>query len=113
MYSNEELNDTDFEWWKTTLPDICDGYQPKDIANCDESALFLKALPNKTLHISNQKCSGGKMSKDRITIMLTVFADGSKIEQPLVIGKSENPRCFKGLNKKQLRCQYFLIKKHG
>jgi hypothetical protein len=90
--------------WKTKLVDICEGYEPKNIADCDESALFFKALPNKILHLKNHKCSGGKLSKDRITTMLTVFADASKLDHPLIIGKSENPRCFKNLNKKKLRC---------
>ena len=39
--------------WKTKLRDICEGYEAKNIANCDEPALFFKALPNKTLHLKN------------------------------------------------------------
>ena len=93
--------------WKTKLRDICEGYEAKNIANCDETALFFKVLPNKTLHLKNEKCSGGKLSKDRITLMLTVFADGSKLQKPLIIGKSQNPRCFKGLHKKKLHCDYY------
>lgn len=88
--------------WKTKLRDICDGYGAKNIANYDETASFFNTLPNKTLHLKDEKCSGGKLSKDRITLMLTVFADGSKLQKPLIIGKSQNPRCFKGLDKKKL-----------
>lgn len=43
----------------------------------------------------DQVCEGGKASKERITILITGNMAGDK--EPLyVIGKSKNPRCFKG-----------------
>lgn len=81
-------------------PEIIAGYEPKDIANCDETGLFFRAIPKKRLYPKNTKCFGGKHSKERLTVILCVFADGA-FEKPVVIGKSENPRCFKGIRKKQ------------
>lgn len=41
-------------------------------------------------------CRGGKKAKERLTIVNTA---GGR-EPPIVIGKSANPRCFKGLRDK-------------
>ena len=104
---SKSVDENSVALWKTKLRDLCDGYEASNIANCDETALFYKVLPNKTLHLKNERCSGGKLSKDRLTVMLTVFANGSKLDKPIIIGKSLNPRCFKGLYKKKLRCDYY------
>lgn len=77
------------------------GYDPKDIANCDETGLFFRAIPKKTICKKGEKCYGGKQSKERLTVMLCCFADGT-FEKPLVIGKSNNPRCFKNIKKENL-----------
>lgn len=73
--------------WLVDLPDVCNGYNPRNIANCDETALFFRMLPSKTMSSANETCSGGKLSKERLTLMLTVFGDGA-ISRPLIIGKS-------------------------
>lgn len=54
--------------------------------------------------------SGGKLSKERITALITVFADGTTYK-PLIIGKSQHPRCFKNININQLPVKYFANKK--
>jgi hypothetical protein len=56
--------------WNEKLCALMDDYEPKDIANCDETGLFFQALPNKTLCLKGEKCSGGKLSKQRLTIFL-------------------------------------------
>lgn len=84
--------------FREKLPEIIAGYDPKDIANCDETGLFFRAIPNKTLYPKGEKCFGGKRSKDRLTVLLCCFGDGT-FEKPLVIGKAENPRCFKNVRK--------------
>lgn len=83
------------------LPEIIENYEPKNNANCDETAFFFRALPQKTLHKKGEKCFGGKHSKERLTVLLCCFADG-QFEKPLVIGKSNNPRCFKNIKKENL-----------
>ena len=41
----------------------------------------------------SRSCKGGKKSKHRLTIACFVSASGKK-EKPVVIWKSENPRCL-------------------
>lgn len=94
-----EANDVDpeiTEEWKTTiLKTVCEQYKPNDIFNVDECGLFYRLLPDKTLTFKNEKCIGGKKSKERLTILLGSNMDGSEKLKPIVIGKSKNPRCFK------------------
>jgi hypothetical protein len=59
--------------------------------------------PNKILKFKGEKCSGGKMSKDRITVLVIASMTGTVKKKLLVIGKS-NPRCFK--NVKRLPVDY-------
>lgn len=92
------------EEWKIELKGILDGYDQKNIFNADETGLFYNMMPNKTLSYKSEKCFGGKLSKERLTVLLCTNADGSEKLPPLVIGKSRNPRCFKNTNKKP--CEY-------
>ncbi|CAI6361843.1 unnamed protein product [Macrosiphum euphorbiae] len=78
------------------LVEICEGFVPKNIFNLDETGLFFRALPNKTMCIKGENCSGGKISKERITVMLCVNMEGD-FETPLVIEKALKPRCFKNI----------------
>ena len=41
------------------------------------------------------------MAKERLTVMLACSQTGEKLK-PLVIGKAENPRCFKNTDKSKL-----------
>jgi hypothetical protein len=66
------------------------------VYNIDETALFWKLLPDKTLCIKGDGCEGGSRSKERLTTVLACNKDGSDKRQLLVIGKSSNPRGLKG-----------------
>jgi hypothetical protein len=69
---------------------------PVQIYNADESALYWKMLPDKTLVLSQEKnAPGRKTIKERVTFLLCANADGSNKLKPLVIGKAQNPRAFK------------------
>lgn len=83
-------------WQEEELRDILERYAAEDIYNADESALFFQMLPGRTLALKGQRCEGGKQSKQRLSILFCVNMDGSDKRVPLVIGKSKNPRCFKG-----------------
>ena len=90
-------------WTETTLPTILSQFKAEDIYNVDECGLFYQALPNRSLHLSKEKCHGGKQSKVRITVLCGANAVGDKL--PLfIIGKSKQPRCFKGV--RNLPCRY-------
>lgn len=49
--------------WKTRLVNIIDKYNPDDIYNVDETALFYQLLPNQTNGVKGQKCRNGKKAK--------------------------------------------------
>ena len=53
-----------------------------------------------------KKCQGGKKSKQRVTVVFLVSAAGTK-EPPVVIWKSENPHCFRGVVKSALPVKYY------
>lgn len=92
------------EWLKNVFPEIRKNYRDEQIFNADETGLFFKMTPNKTLKFKGEKCSGGKMSKDRITVLVVANMTGTVKKKLLVIGKSKNPRCFK--NVKRLPVDY-------
>ena len=92
--------------WKERLPVITAGYKAEDIYNLDETGCFWKALPDQGFGQRGKQCKGGKKSKQRFTIALIANAAGGK-EKPIVIWKSDNPRCFKGVDKKSLPVSYY------
>ena len=87
--------------WKEQLPDVTAGFKEEDIFNCDETGLFFRALPDKTLATKGSKCFGGKCSKDRLSVLFCTSSTGEKLK-PLVIGKAKKPRCFKNVNVSEL-----------
>lgn len=96
--------------WKERLPEIVRGYSKENIWNMDESGVFWQALPESGFGQKGKQCKGGKKSKKRVTVAFFVSAAGTK-EKPIVIWKSENPRCLKRFNKADLPVNYFSQKK--
>ena len=98
-----EKQDHDFQatenWIVSVWPKIHERYSASEIYNCDETGLYFRALPEGTLCFKNDKLSGSKKSKERLTVLLTANMDGSDKLRPFVIGKSANPRCFRGIKK--------------
>lgn len=95
----------DVDGFKARIPEFIGDYDMKDVFNCDETGLYYRALPDKTLSVKGSLTKGSKVSKERITVMFTCSALGEKLK-PLVFGKFENPRCFKNVNKKNLGVKY-------
>ncbi|XP_050334999.1 tigger transposable element-derived protein 6-like [Bactrocera neohumeralis] len=91
------------------LPRLIENYNANDILKPDETGLFFKCLPNKTLTFKNEQCFEGKQSKEKITVMVGSNMTGSEKLKLLVIGKAKNPRCFKGV--KSLDVDYEFNKK--
>ncbi|XP_054708071.1 tigger transposable element-derived protein 4-like [Uloborus diversus] len=101
-----DVSDESCEQWKNeVLKPVLKEYQPKDVFNCDEMGLFFKCLPDKTLTFKGDECFGGKRSKDRITVLVTSNMTGEEKLKLLVIGKSKNPRCFKGIKPLEVNYQ--------
>ncbi|XP_041359874.1 tigger transposable element-derived protein 4-like [Gigantopelta aegis] len=95
--------------WEHLLSNIIERYEPADIYNVDETGIFLKLVPDKTMEFKNVQCHGGKLSKDRLTVLVCANMDGSDKLPLLVIGKSAKPRCFKSV--KSLPTEYQSNKK--
>lgn len=92
------------DWKRDRLPEILQGYSLEDVYNFDETGLFYRCTPDKTLEFVGKECHDGKKSKERLTVGLGVNCTGTDKLEPIVIGKSLNPRCFK--NVKSLPVEY-------
>jgi len=69
------------------------------IYNADETGLFYRMLPSKTLASKIEKdAKGYKKSKDRLTIMTCSNASGKHKFPLLLVGKAKNPRALKNIN---------------
>uniref|UniRef100_A0A1I8BXC5 HTH CENPB-type domain-containing protein n=1 Tax=Meloidogyne hapla TaxID=6305 RepID=A0A1I8BXC5_MELHA len=75
-----ELNN----WQKEVLQAEISNFSPNDVFNIDETGLFWKLLPNKTLCFKGERCTSGKKSKERITVL--VGANMSGIEKLPLFG---------------------------
>lgn len=87
---NPEMTNT---WLQESLPALMKQFDPCNIYNFDEFALFWKLTPDQTLTFRDKKCVGGKRSKNRITILVGSSMTGEKWPL-LMIGKFKKPRCF-------------------
>ena len=85
------------EWISTSLPALLSEFKPEDIYNADETGLFYKCLPEKTFAMKGDTCKGGKLSKERLTVLVAANMTGSDKLPLLAIGKFAKPRCFKGI----------------
>ena len=86
------------EWRSETLPELLRQYDPDDVYNADETALFYQCLPNKTFMLKGEKASRGvKESKLRLTVLVTTNMLGNDKVDLLMIGKAAKPQCFKGI----------------
>ncbi len=65
------------------LPGLLASYEPRDIYNADETALFFRAQSAKTMIYKNMNCNNTKMCKERLSILLTANMDCSDKLKPL------------------------------
>ena len=89
------------------------GLSPEQIYNCDETALYYKILPDRTLATKNdtEKRKGHKLIKDRLTILLCTNWAGTHKLKPLCIGKYQSPRCLHHVNRDNMPVIYANTKK--
>lgn len=69
------------------------GYTNNDIYNADESGLYYRTMPRRSLALIGEKASGHKASKERITVLVTANANGHKLP-PCFVGKARKPRAL-------------------
>ena len=105
-----DVDNSVVEDWKQKLPELCKDYDPKDIFNMDETGIFFCAGKRTTFTVKESECAGGKNSKERITVALCASMTGEKLK-PLIIGKSRQPRCFRGIDPATLPVDYKFNKK--
>ncbi|XP_055708779.1 jerky protein homolog-like [Phlebotomus papatasi] len=75
-----------------------EGLSYEQLYNADETGLYWRKLPNKTLVEKDRKSAPGfKVSKERVTVLACANASGSHKLPLYVIGKSARPRCFRNL----------------
>ena len=106
--SGEKLSSNTFaaEKFVQEFPDSIEGYSLDQVFNCDESGLYFRMLPGRTLTTTHAPPSGTKKAKERVTISACSNATGSIKLPLLLIGKSKNPRCFKSINMAALPVVY-------
>ncbi|PNF43064.1 Jerky protein homolog-like [Cryptotermes secundus] len=81
---------------------------PEQIYNADETGLYWKCLPTRTLAFQNERqAPGHKSSKERLTVLCCSNASGTHKLIPVVIGKAKRPRSFKGTVASSLPIHYF------
>ncbi|XP_062501384.1 tigger transposable element-derived protein 4-like [Corticium candelabrum] len=84
------------DWVQNQLQLIRQEFSDDNFFNADETALFWKLMPDRTLAFKGEKCRGGKHSKERLTILVDASATGEKLSL-FAIGKSKKPHCFRGV----------------
>jgi hypothetical protein len=93
---SKDVDESVLSEYKPKLLELISPYEPKSIYNADETGLFFLALPTTSLVVKIEKCTGGKMSKERLTVLLCGTMVG-EVEKPFVTGKAAKPRCFRNL----------------
>lgn len=91
--------------WKGRLPSLLEDYKAENVFNLDETGLFFRATPDRSLAVKGSDCHGGKRSKDRLTVALACSMTG-EVLKPLVIGRAAKPRCFRNLDITRLPVTY-------
>lgn len=90
-----EISEEACTQWQESLPQLLHDYALEDIYNCDETGIFFRSIPTKSLirKAEGEKAQGTKVLKDRFTLLLTASATGVK-EKMWIIGKSKKPHSF-------------------
>ncbi|KZT51654.1 DDE-domain-containing protein [Calocera cornea HHB12733] len=90
---------------RAKLRKLTNEYTLRNIFNMDETGLFGKMPPNRTL--ATKQLSGRKEEKHRLSYAFTVNADGSEKPDPIVIGRWRRPHCFLGKDARAYGYEYY------
>ncbi|CAF4216168.1 unnamed protein product [Rotaria magnacalcarata] len=101
-FKASNVDDSTVEEWAQRLSTLLDGFDENDVFNADETGLFYRATPNRSLVLSKEECKGGKKSKERLTVLLCSNLAGTEKLKPVVIGRSQRPRCFENITTSKL-----------
>ena len=109
--ANNVLPTMTIDWLHSMLLSILEEFDLKNVCNANETGLFYHCLPKKTLSFKGQLCSGEKISKERITVLIECNSDWSEKLLLFTIIKSLKLQCFK--NVRSLPVEYTMNKNHG
>ncbi|CRL04459.1 CLUMA_CG017542, isoform A [Clunio marinus] len=87
-------------WIQVVFEPLLNEFSEDDIFNLDEFGLLWKATPSKSAELRGETCSDGKLSRNRLSILIGANMSGTEKLPLLIIGKSENPLCFKNVTTK-------------
>lgn len=91
--------------FRSELQVLISQYELDDVYNADETGLYWKLEPNKSL--ATGPITGTKKPKDRVTIMLTCNATGTHKLSPVFIHKYKMPHCLRNIDKTSLPVKYY------
>nr|AFK11349.1 tigger transposable element derived 6-like protein [Callorhinchus milii] len=77
---------------------LLSSYAADDTYNAEETGLYYRAAPDGSLYFHRTVLSGVKRAMDSIALMVCANMTGSDRRKLLVIGKSQCPRCMKGVD---------------
>ena len=66
------------DWKDSVLKKILSRFDASNVFNLDETGLFYRLLPDKTLSFKGEKCTSGKASKQRVTLLLGANMSGKE-----------------------------------
>jgi len=92
IFSEDKVDYSDFKMEISSKIEI---YSEENVYNMDETGLFYKSIPSKTLY--RRIRPGNKNFKDRLSIMLYSNFTGTD-KKMMIIGKFKSQRCFKKTN---------------
>ena len=85
----------------------------ENVYNADETGLFFRLGPNRTLATKNNRVKGTKKDKEQVTVLLCCNATGTKKIKPLVIGNIKILAASKILTHKHCLSDTPVIQKLG
>ncbi|XP_075469458.1 tigger transposable element-derived protein 4 [Ascaphus truei] len=85
------------DWYLNVLPNYLNDFPASNVFNTKETGLFYHMLPSNTVAFKGETCPIGRLSRERITVMVGANLDGSEKLPLLVIGKHKTPHCFRSV----------------
>jgi hypothetical protein len=73
------------EWVKSVWVECQQGYSEEDMHNADETGVFYNMMPDSTFKFKGEKCVGGKMSKNCLTVLMCVNMTGTDKKDSLLL----------------------------
>ncbi|CAG8786027.1 9771_t:CDS:2 [Racocetra persica] len=103
---SESADKAAVESGRRRFQELLKDYHPDNILNADETGLYFRLGPDKTLASKSDAAKGFKKDKQRLTVLFCCNASGTRKFKPFVIGKSARPLCMKTTNMSKLPVHY-------